>query len=800
MYKILFLILITFSSFAQKTLKGLVYNNKGGVIAGANILIPSLNKILYSDQKGIFYFSTNKDSINLKISHVGYISKDFFISTDNISSFKFILDDGIILNDEIKVTSTRVKKNSPYAYTNISKNFIEKSNIGRDIPFIIQDTPSAYATSDAGNGVGYTSVRIRGSDATRVNVTINGIPYNDSESHGVFWVNMPDLASSSSSIQIQRGVGSSTNGGGAFGGTINIKTGNISEDFKLNYSSSAGSFKTFKNSLEINSGLIKNKINLNLRLSKINSDGYIDRASSDLKSYYASASYYGKRIVLDFINFSGKEKTYQSWWGTPQSRIENDLDGMNNVISNNGYTNQQANNLLTSGRTFNYYLYENETDNYQQDHYQLHFNHNTSNNSNIHLALHYTYGRGYYEQFKESDNLNNYYEDLENTPIDLVRRRWLDNHFYGITYSYNTKMKSGELNIGGAINEYDGDHFGRIINPSIPNKDPYYLSKSLKRDGNIFIKYDHKISNSSNLFLDLQIRSYSHKSNGTDNDKSAININSKNTFINPKLGFIKTINDKINFYSSVSIANREPIRSDFIDSNIEPKHEKLYDFEIGKNFNYDKGILNTNIFLMEYDNQLVTTGEVNDVGAYVRTNVKKSRRFGVEIYNSFNSKLLMINTSLSLSRNLLYNFKEYIYDYGSDFSKYNTIINNYNITDIAFSPKMIINNRIEWKVINNLNIVWKTKYVSKQYLDNTSNINRMIKSFLINDFEINTSFINNIFDNLYFKIYVNNIFNSMYSSNGYTFGYYAGLENEIRENYFYPQAGRNFMISLNLKI
>ena len=800
MNKILFLILITFSGHAQKSFKGLVVNNEGEAIIGANIQIPSLNKILYSDQKGIFYFNTNEDSINVKISHVGYIAKDFFINTDNRSDFKFTLDDGIILNDEIKVTSTRVKKNSPYPYTNISKNFIEKSNVGKDIPFIIQATPSAYATSDAGNGVGYTSVRIRGSDATRVNVTINGIPYNDSESHGVFWVNMPDLASSSSSIQVQRGVGSSTNGGGSFGGTINIKTGNISEDFKLNYSSSAGSFKTFKNSLEINSGLIKNKLNLNLRLSKIDSDGYIDRASSNLKSYYASASYYGKKSVIDFINFSGKEKTYQSWWGTPQSRIENDLDGMNNVILNNGYTDKQANNLLNSGRTFNYYLYENETDNYQQDHYQFHFNHNISNNSNIHLALHYTYGRGYYEQFREADNLIDYYASLENKSIDLVRRRWLDNDFYGITYSYFTKLKKGELNIGGAISEYDGDHFGRIIIPSIPIKDPYYFSKSFKRDGNLFIKYDYKISNSSNLFLDFQVRSYSHKSNGTDNDKSAININSARIFVNPKLGFTKKINDFISFYSSISIANREPIRSDFIDSNIEPSHEKLYDFEIGKNFNYEKGILNTNLFLMEYDNQLVTTGEVNDVGAYVRTNVKKSRRFGVEIYNSFNSNNLMINTSLSLSRNLVYNFKEYIYDYGSDFSEYNTVINNYNVTDIAFSPNMIINNHFEWKVNNNLNLVWKTKYVSNQYLDNTSNINRMIKSFIINDFEINTSFINNVFDNLYFKISANNVFNVMYSSNGYTFGYYAGLDTEIRENYFYPQAGRNFMVSLNLKI
>ena len=800
MYKILFLILITFSSFSQKSSKGLVLNNEGEAIMGANIQIPSLNKILYSDQKGTFYFSTNNDSINVKISHVGYITKEFFINTANNSSFKFILDDGIILNDEIKVTSTRVKKNSPYAYTNISKNFIEKNNVGIDIPFIIQATPSAYATSDAGNGVGYTSVRIRGSDATRVNVTINGIPYNDSESHGVFWVNMPDLASSSSSIQVQRGVGSSTNGGGAFGGTINIKTGNISEDFKLNYSSSLGSFKTFKNSLEINSGLIKNKLNLNLRLSKIDSDGYIDRASSNLKSYYASASYFGKKSVIDFINFSGKEKTYQSWWGTPQSRIENDLDGMNKVILNNGYSDNQADNLLNSGRTFNYYLYENETDNYQQDHYQFHFNHNISNNSNIHLALHYTFGRGYYEQFREADNLNDYYESLENKSIDLVRRRWLDNHFYGITYSYFAKIKKGELNIGGSISEYDGDHFGRIIIPSIPIKEPYYFSKSFKRDGNMFIKYDYKISNSSNLFLDFQVRSYSHKSTGTDNDKSAININSAKTFINPKLGFTKKINDLISFYSSISVANREPIRSDFIDSNIEPSHEKLYDFEIGKNFNYEKGILNTNLFLMEYDDQLVTTGEVNDVGAYVRTNVKKSRRFGIEVYNSFNSKNLMINTSLSLSRNLVYNFKEYIYDYGSDFSEYNTIINNYNITDIAFSPNMIINNHLEWEVNNNLNLIWKTKYVSNQYLDNTSNMNRMIKSFIINDFEINTSFINNVFDNLYFKISANNIFNVMYSSNGYTFGYYAGLDTEIRENYFYPQAGRNFMISLNLKI
>ena len=449
-----------------------------------------------------------------------------------------------MLSDEIKVTSTRVKENSPFAFSNISRNFIEENNIGRDIPFLIQSTPSAYSTSDAGNGVGYTGVRIRGSDATRINVTINGVPYNDSESHGVFWVNMPDLASSSSSIQVQRGVGSSTNGGGAFGGTVSIKTGNLSEKFTINYSSSGGSFKTFKNSFEINSGLLKNALNFNLRLSKITSDGYIDRASSDLKSYYASASYYSKKTSIDFINFSGKEKTYQSWWGTPESRLSNDIEGMNQVIINNGYTDLQAKNLLEAGRTFNYYTYDNETDNYQQDHYQTHVNHSFSKNTNLHLTFHYTFGRGYYEQYREADNLKNYYEFGEDKTTDLVRRRWLKNHFYGITYSFLKEFNNSSLNIGGALNKYDGDHFGEIISSGSVDvffSEPYYFSGSTKKDANVFTKYNINISSNTELFTELQLRSYSHNSNGTDNDKSKIKINSKNVFFNPKIGITNPV-------------------------------------------------------------------------------------------------------------------------------------------------------------------------------------------------------------------------------------------------------------------
>jgi len=793
------LLFITFTSIAQNNFVGRVTDSGGEPIVGANILIEESNLITYTDEKGKFYLNSNSTNIDIQVSHVGYLTKEIEFSNPN-QEINIVLDDGIILKDEIKVISTRAKYNSPFAFTNISKSFIEKNNSGKDIPFLINSTPSTYSTSDAGNGIGYTGVRIRGSDATRINVTINGIPYNDSESHGVFWVNVSDLASSANSIQVQRGVGSSTNGGGAFGGTVSIKTGKASEDFKLKYSSSAGSYKSFKNTLELNSGLIKNKINMNLRLSKINSDGYVDRATSDLKSYYASASYYSDKTSIDLINFSGKERTYQSWWGTPEGRINNDIEEMNNVIANNGYSDEQADNLLNSGRTFNYYTYDNQTDNYQQDHYQMHFNHDISNTANLHLALHYTYGRGYYEEFREDDNLSNYYDFLENKSLDLVRRRWLSNHFYGLTYSFSKKFDKSEINIGGALNEYDADHFGEIIQPQLMVSEPYYFSKSFKKDGNIFIKYNLNITESAELFTDMQLRGYSHKMKGNDNDKSIIDVDKNNVFFNPKIGLTKSLNDKVILYGSVAVANREPIRSDYIDSKIEPKHESLVNIELGKGFNYNIGSFNTNLYLMEYNNQLITTGEVNDVGAYIRENVKKSRRFGVEFTNVLNTKDFYVNSSLSLSKNLVYNFNETLYDYGADFSQYNIIENKYDITDLAFSPGVLLNNHFEWKANKFLSFILNSKYVGKQYLDNTSNEKRVLKDFLINDFKIQTNLTNNVFNNLFFKIEINNIFNVKYSSNGYTFGYYGGMDYEVRENYFYPQATRNIMFSVSIEI
>ena len=795
-------LLINLTANAQHNFKGRVFDKNGLKIKGANIK-ENDDKITYTDNNGDFYIFSKKKIINIEITHVGYLKK---FDTINISETKkkfFIIEDGILLKDQIKVLSTRAKDDSPYAYENLTLYELNKNNTGKDIPYLLDFTPSVTITSDAGSGIGYTGIRIRGSDANRINVTINGIPYNDAESHGVFWVDLPDIASSTNTIQIQRGVGPSTNGGGAFGGTINIKTGTPSEKAYVDYGTSIGSFKTFKNTLNFNSGLLKQNWNFALRLSKITSDGYVDRAFSNLWSYYAAATYFTKKTSLQLINFSGKEKTYQSWWGTPESRVFNNLNGMQEVIVNNGFDEEQKDNLLNSDRTYNHYTYENEIDNYQQDHYQFHYNYDLSSSSNFNLALHYTYGRGYYEQFRKNDLLSNYFNDFENVYTNLVRRRWLDNDFYGFTYSYFKQTKKIELTIGGAYNIYKGDHFGKIISTGIPNmvfKDPYYLSKSDKKDRNIFIKYHMTLSYKLKLFTDMQIRNYSHYSDGSDNDRSIINFNSKNTFFNPKIGFNFKLNPKSNIYSSIAVANREPIRIDFLDSYEEPKHETLYDFEFGYNINYNFGFFNTNFYWMEYKNQLITTGELNDVGGYIRTNAKKSRRVGVEISNRLIIKKFNISSSLTLSKNFVYDFNEVLYDYGSNFNQYNIIKNTYLKSNIAFSPEIIGYNDIEYKALKNFTTSFKTKYVGKQYLDNTSNTNRSINSYLINSLDVEARLNIKFLKKLFIKFSANNIFNKMYSSNGYTFGYYAGTDYEVRENYLYPQAGRNYMFSLNIKI
>ena len=701
---------------------------------------------------------------------------------------------------------------TPTTFTNVDADEIQKQNLGQDLPFLLNWTPSVVTTSDAGAGVGYTGIRIRGSDPTRINVTINGIPINDSESQGVYWVNMPDFASSTENVQIQRGVGTSTNGAAAFGASVNLLTNDLKQDAQSNISTSYGSFNTQKYTASYATGLLNDKWAFEGRLSKITSDGYIDRASSDLTSYYLSAGYYGKKSILKFVTFAGKEKTYQSWWGTPESRIKNDTAGMEEVISNNGYTPEQAENLRNSGRTFNYYLYDNEVDDYGQDHYQMHFSTQFNNIWSLNSALHYTKGSGFFEQFRADDDLADYLLDdvtIGGTTIsssDLIRRRWLDNDFYGITYSLNYEKDRLSVTFGGAYNQYDGKHFGEVIWAQYSSNGPirhrYYESSSDKSDFNAFLKMNFQANDKLNLYGDLQIRTIGYRGNGTDNDLRAIDFDKSYTFFNPKFGATYALNSTSNIYGSFAKGNKEPNRSDIIDAipETEPKHETLSNVELGYRYSTQNMALNINYYLMDYKNQLVLTGEVNDVGDGVRTNVPDSYRTGIEAQLGIAlSRSLNWNVNASLSANKIKRFEEVIFDYGAAFDEYNEVRTAFEDTDISFSPSIIVGSQLTFSPIADLDLSLLSKYVGDQYLDNTLDAGRQIDAFFVNDIRINYAFKAKSFQGANLSLLVNNVLNTEYESSGYTFGYFGGADYEVRENYYYPQAGTNFLLSLALK-
>ena len=633
---------------AQNSINGTVIDAESKEpLIGATLKVLNSYRATSTNENGQFSFNGLEENTSVVISYIGY-------QTDTISSQELKTTNEILLNaksyqtDEVIINATRVSEDAPATATNVSKEEIEKNNLGQDIPYLLQQTPSVVTTSDAGAGIGYTGIRIRGSDASRINVTINGVPLNDAESHGVFWVNMPDLASSLESIQIQRGIGTSTNGAGAFGATINMETTGIEKDAYAEINNSVGSFNTRKHTVKVGSGLINNRFQFESRLSQLNSDGYIDRASSNLKSYYLSGAYYGEKTIIKAITFGGKERTYQSWYGTPESRINGNIEDMKTHASNEGLDDFRVSNLLNSGRTYNYYLYENQVDNYNQDHYQLHFSHEFSKKVIANLSLHYTKGEGYYEELKFDEDLSDYNLDPVITGFDtinssnLVRRRWLDNDFYGFTYSINYKAnKKLDFTLGGGLNNYDGDHFGRIIwsqfaSNSFLTKE-YYFNTGEKLDGNAYLKTNFKANDKLNLYADVQARMINYKVEGTDNDQRMLEVEEDFLFINPKVGANYKVNERLQAYLFAGISNREPNRADFIDQNPNtPKNEAnkaetMTNIEAGIDFKANRYKLAANLYFMDYENQLVNTGQLNDVGSPIRQNVDNSYRAGIEL-------------------------------------------------------------------------------------------------------------------------------------------------------------------------
>jgi len=799
-------VLLTAFAFGQYSISGTITDNTNGEsLIGGTIIVEGTTTGGAANLSGKFVIENLEpgtytviasyiayESIRKTVTIIDYnVTIDFDLSPESNDGYT-----GIVLPTyEISDNPLRANKNTPMTYYNMSKEELEANNLGQDVPYLLQMTPSTVVTSDAGHGIGYTGIRIRGTDPSRINVTINGIPVNDAESQGVFWVNLPDIASSAGSIQIQRGVGTSTNGAGAFGGTINLETDRTKAESFIGVEAGIGSFGTLRSNVSFDTGL-KGKFNLNGRASIIQSDGYIDRATSDLWSYYLSASYIDGNNSLEFINFHGKEITYQAWYGIdPQT--------------------------LGTDRTFNpagtekEIPYENQVDNYQQTYYQLLHKHSTENGV-LRSAVHYTRGKGFYEEYKADEdvdyyNLGDFITDTAST--DLVRRRWLDNHFYGATASYTyTPNADLALIVGGAINNYVGDHFGEIIWASEVVEElsntlsdagvRYYEGVGEKLDANIYTKVNYQLTEKLNAFGDVQYRHVTHDITGIDNDKRNITQNHSFNFLNPKAGFTFQQNDNIDFYLSYAMANREPNRGDFTDAPTTaiPTAERLHDFEFGNRLTYNKFSFNTNVYYMLYDDQLVLTGQINDVGSAIRVNVDNSYRLGLELVGGVDvTKWLEIRANATFSQNKITNFVEYVDDWDNWGSQ---VTINHGTTDIAFSPNLIAAGEFIFTPFTNdvidTEIALMSKYIGKQFIDNTNLETSSLDAYFTNDIRLSLGLKQKWAKNIRLTFLTRNVFNELYESNSWLYRYNSGGEISQLQG-LYPQAGRHFFLGLDLK-
>ena len=686
--------------------------------------------------------------------------------------------------DEVIVQSVRVKYSSPISHSNISKSEMSSRNLGQDLPVLLNFLPSVVTTSDAGAGIGYTGIRIRGVSPQSTNITINGIPFNDPESHGTFWVNLPDFTSSIESLQVQRGVGTSTNGSGAFGASINILTDAISKNPYAEISNSIGSYNTLKHTVKFSTGQLNDSFELSGRLSKIDSDGYIDRAYSDLKSYFIQGTYNKGNTLIKALTFGGHEKTYQSWDG----------------VSNDQLLENRRQNPLT---------YENEIDNYKQDHYQLHWNQKLNEKWSTNLGLNYTYGRGYFEQYREADSVDTYGGIVDSDTdqngnltgtTDLIRRRWLDNNFYVLNASTNYNSSNLNLMFNTSYSTYRGDHFGEVIwarnfSKGSSIRDRYYNGNGKKTDFSLFAKGSLILNNAFEFYADFQLRNINYKTTGYTSDLVNMLLDESYSFFNPKFGLSYKLSSQSMVYGSYSRANREPSRSDF-ESNENIKPEQLNDFEIGWRFRKDGLSLNINTYYMLYNEQLVLTGELDDVGSPIRTNSGSSYRMGIEAEARIKlSEFFLMNTNVTLSSN----------KNKQTLSKFDGKIVDFGKTNISFSPDFIASNTIVFSPKDNLDISFLSKYVGKQYMGNIDADNSILDSYFVNDLNLNYKInLNMTFKEIIISGLINNILDKEYVSNGYYYTYddtwsVPGQTKTMDGAGYYPQATRNFLIGITLK-
>ena len=786
----------------QISLSGKILDiTSGKALQGAHISLENTANITISDQTGIFSFShLHPGNYLLRVSFMGFKTEKMSLLLAKDTLMVIHLEPVILFGDEVNISATRAQEKYPTTYSTISNTEIKALNLGKDMPFLLQNSPSTIVTSDAGNGVGYTGISIRGTDLTRINVTVNGIPLNEAESQGVWFVDLPDFASSTENIQIQRGVGTSTNGAGAFGASINFLTSDLHQEPYGELNCSGGSFNTFKTTLRFGTGLMVGNISVDGRLSYIYSGGYIDRSFSKLKSYYLSGGFYGKTTTVKLITFSGVERTYQAWEGVPKDSLgtHRTYNPAGEYIDKNG----------------NIAYYDDQTDNYQQDHYQLIFSQKLLRNWNISAALHYTKGEGYYENYKQNAKFSDYGLDdviLGGDTIkktDLINRKMMKNDFYGITFSSNyTPIDPLKITIGGAWNHYYGKHFGKIIwaeYASNGDKDRnWYDNTGDKTDFNIYGKFSYQLFKVINLFADLQYRRVNYVIVGSLDDLRNTDQSHLFNFFNPKGGIFFQINSKNDLYFSFGIANREPSRNNYQDCDPErpPTFETLYDYELGYALKLEHFSMNANLYYMQYSNQLVLTGEINNVGEAIMVNVPRSYRAGLELaagVNFFKNKLKW-DANLTISRNKIIDFTQYVDNYNEEGNFTGQISNFLGETDLSFSPDLIIGSNITYKPIRQLSFSFNSKYIGKQFIDNTSNPGRALHDYFINGLSASFTISTKVFREIGFNAAVNNLFNQMYETNAWVYPYYYDHQ-YYESNGYFPQAGINFLFGISLKI
>lgn len=772
----LFLFVSILANAQDYTIVGKVVDKNQEPLAGATVVVKETKKGTSSDLKGEFRISMKEGNYTIIVSYVGYKTVEQKVSLTESQDLTIVLDSDENVLDEVLVKAVRATSSIPVTYSNLSKKEIAKRNLGQDIPVLLNYLPSVISSSDAGAGVGYTYLNVRGSNSERINVTINGIPYNDAESHGTFWVNLGDFASSTENLQLQRGVGTSTNGSGAFGASLNILTDATSENASGEISNSFGSFGTRKHTVKFSTGKLNDHFEISGRLSNIYSDGYVDRAYADLKSYFLQGTYSDENTLIKAIAFGGTEVTYQAWFGlTPDQ--------------------------LAADRRQNPYTYDNEVDDYQQNHYQFHWNERLNENWSTNVGLNYTKGQGFFEQFKDGEDAADF-NNLIVDGSDLVVRRWLDNDFYVANFTLDYQKDDLNIISGISYSNYTGDHFGEVIwgsdlAPGTNIRDRYYFSDSKKTDFSVFSKATFDLSEKVSAYIDIQGRFVNYETAGLTSDRDPINVDASFSFFNPKAGFIYKMADANSLYLSYARANREPNRNDF-EAGV-TTHETLDDIEFGWRYQSDKIRLNTNLYYMNYTNQLVLTGAIDGVGAPIRATSGKSYRFGLEIDADIQlSDRFSVRPNAAFSSNKNKDF----------FAPIDGVLENLGNTPLSFSPNVIVGNAFVFQASDNFQISFLSKFVGEQFMSNlNSRVSSLdvLESYFTSDlnfvYQIDTE---KIFDQIIITGLINNIFNAEYVDRGYYFTFddtwtNPGTTTTVDGAGYYPQATANFLVGVTLK-